>query len=380
MRADFLLRGTHMVPHGCTFKPRRFFLLPLIWSLGIAGTTARADEVATIALQSRLEALQNLAATFDVRTDYDMDPHTLDRLPPFYRRQALELPLHRSETGTAAFSFFKGDARLEYWSSEQTTQDYINAGVPCFTRLIETMSPSRSERWAEQQTPQLRQVSNGTISARGDFPEDWTLDVALGLRLLHSSEWMSNEALSAAKPIESGNPQLYVVQLPGVNGRVHRLTFDPRLRYALVSVRTTFIDGSFQEINNSNFKQYGQLYLPLQVVRTTQYIDSQGKMRHPFVRTLTIQKYVVGDPNNCESMCFITWPKNTEVLDARINEPIQVGDSDRVLTDDAIRAQLTERAQKEQQLEQQAKDRLGNLETSAPSTEPSATPSQSLPQ
>ncbi len=326
-----------------------------------------ADAVDRAAIHARRDALQNFTATFRLETDYDFDPNV-----PLPKEIIQNLPRKRREISEGAFSFLSESARSEIVMTPETQKKCMDLGIPANARLIEARSSTgRFEQLTEDLGVTGKITRVGGISETIDFPEEWTLDLALGLRLFREQAWLTKAAIGDAKEGPSPDRNLLILQVQGNNGLVHELHFDKRLLYALAYYRGTFADGTFEEIINSDFQRQGETYLPQKIVRRSQYTDSSGKPRHPITRTLTIAKYVLNDPQNVPSRFLIDWPGGLKLFDTRMNEIIEVGSTTRPLSDDVIRRQLQERKLSVKESEQDVEKRIEQVTGVKPATAPS---------
>jgi hypothetical protein len=360
-------------------RSRRIHLLlylfsPLVTLVGIQ--CAWADEVGNAAIAVRLDLLKNFSADYTLWTYHDPDPKFASEfVNPMVANGGTYLAGKRTELSKETFSYLEGRAKWDKWLDDVTIQEMLQHGLPVVWHQVEAYSPGREDQLIEQKLLNRSNYVNGGISNFDSLPDDWTIDLALGIRLPGETSFLLRNQLDSAKEVASADPKLFVLQIDGEKGLTHVLSFDKQKLYALTSVRTTYSDGSFIEVENTNLRQLGNVYLPYKIVRTTEYTDSSGKRRHPFIRTVSVDRYSLPDPTNTVEKFLVSWPANMVIRDNRVNERITVGPLSRVLTDDDIATAIHQEKDQQERLEQRAKERLNRIESNStssgkPTTEP----------
>ncbi|HUB27570.1 MAG TPA: hypothetical protein VL992_19245 [Tepidisphaeraceae bacterium] len=331
-------------------------------SLLLAAAPGFGDSLSRAAIEARLDALQNMQADYQYRIDHDEDPAL--PTPPSARR----IDRQRTELGRASFSFLSGLARMDTITDPATLAYYKDRfGMNVVAReLLIVGRDGRVDSINQQATgPNGKLQSNGGISNFRRFREEWTLDLALGLRLYRDSRWLTAHAIESAREISSADPNIVALRITnlGEPNTIHDLQFDKRLLDALVYYRCTFGPGtdSYEEITNSNFVRQGNVFLPMHIVRRGRYIDTSGNPRHPLTYTLTIKSYHLGDASNNLAAYQMAWPANHKIYDSRVKQVIDVGPTTRPLTDDDIRAQLAQNEQTRQDLLDTAQQRINEV-------------------
>jgi hypothetical protein len=352
-------------------QPLHTCLLALLIALPLAAAPGFGDDLARAAIKARLDALRNLQADLHYRIDHDEDPAL--PLPP----SALRLDRRRTDLGRASFSLLDGLARMETITDPATLAYYKNTyGMNIVAReLLILWRDGRVDSINQQATgPNGALQTNGGISSFRRFREEWTLDMALGLRLYRDSHWLSPQAIDSAQEIPAGDANIVTLRITnlGEQNTIHDLRFDKRLLYALVYYRCTFGPGtdSYEEITNSDFQRQGNVFLPMHIVRRGRYIDTTGNPRHPLTYTLTVQRYRLGDPANLPASYQMAWPAGHKIYDSRLKQVIDVGPTTRPLTDDDIRAQLAQKEASQQDLLARARQRLDQVLATQPSNVP----------
>ena len=173
-------------------------------SLMIAATTlhcltAVAQDVDTLAIKGRLLALQNVSLTYTARTDNDFDPALVSAIA-----KARPSDAHADPNATTiedqSFAFSGSVARLERWLSPESADNLTARRLPHVAHEIQVVSSSgRIDDLSYTVTARGKKFTNGSIGEVDLMPEDWTADIALGLRLYRSKSWLTPEELDSAK-------------------------------------------------------------------------------------------------------------------------------------------------------------------------------------
>jgi hypothetical protein len=334
------------------------------WGLAfVLDPTAMASSISTTAITARMEALHNVKASFDLVTQYDVDPKL--PTPP----QVVQVDAVRTESGSGTWSFLNGSARLSFAPDDRTIKYYAKRGLDYDKQETTIMSGGvKSESLYGASNGHGGERFSGGIENIDRFPEEWTLDLALGLRLYRSKSWLVTDDIVGANELPSSDPNALVLQIQGDGGVIHELHFDRRFFYALVYYKCLFPEGSYEDVVNSNFHRFGNVFVPLNIVRSGHYVDTSGKWRSPIVRTLRVTKFLINDPSNVESEYEMIWPANLRIYDARIRQPLSVGPTSRSLSEDDIREQLDEGQKSREQAEAQARERINQVLGGQPAT------------
>jgi hypothetical protein len=319
-----------------------------------------------MAIQSRFRALQNWTARFELETSADIDPAVRALRTQFGATPASVSKQQSSwrEKRAVEFRFLRATAQVRSELSDPDGHALDHGFLMELPYEITMASPERLEHLRRVDD---RQRASGDIRERGSNLPEWTLDVALGLRLLDSNEWLRETDLINAQ--EAQDDQEIELTIKGISGAVSHLRFEKRWGYALVSYRLDYPDpDSFEQIECSEFRVVNGLYIPHHIVRQSTYRDTSGSLRHPFTRTITAQKYVLNDPANVEDSMLIQWPAKAVVLDARTGTRISVGPTSRPLTDAAIAEEIEKRRRSAEAMEQRAKERIDAARGAQPVT------------
>lgn len=189
-----------------------------------------ADDLAIAAIEARIDQLKNITAEYDLRVDHDFDP-------------GLEAPTDAdkdledkfTESSNCRFSFLNGGARFESYATSKTIDYWKSRGLPLIREQIQTRSATaRCEELSEQLEAPGPPSYVGSIAGESQFPEDWTVDLALGLRIYREQRWLDRQDIEGAVRVKCEDSNIVVLQIPGKDavGFVHELRFDKRLMYA----------------------------------------------------------------------------------------------------------------------------------------------------
>ena len=243
--------------------------------LGSCGGALGQEDISRAAVLAHLDQLQNLT----------MKCH----LDTVHNAPSGAAVADGDETYDFAFSFLNGSARLDTATAHETLADLQSKEAPGFAWQTSTISATGKMEWlADQVDSKGNHRPVGGISQIDAFPEQWTVDIGLGLRLYRGLHWLTKRDLAAGKEIPGENSDLFIIQIPGDNGMLHEMRFSKKLFYALVYYRCTFPSGSFEDVMNSDFQQIGNVFLPRRIVRQGNLVDQRsGKLIHPLVHTVT---------------------------------------------------------------------------------------------
>jgi hypothetical protein len=332
--------------------------------------TAAAQDVDMLAIKGRLLALQNVSLTYTARTDDDFDPTLVGAIAKA-RPSVTHADAKATTIEDQSFTFSGSVARLERWLSQASADNLTARQLPHVAHEIQVISSSgRIDDLRYTVTASGKKWTNGSIGDVELMPEDWTADIALGLRLYRSRSWLSPEELDAAKKEPSKADGMVDLEIRSADGLTHLLRFDPRHLYALVYYRCTLGPGKFDEISNSDLIQIKNLWVPQKIVRRNEYIDSAGKPRDPFTWTLTVKSYTLDAAENTADGLAMKWPGKQQIYDYRAKQAIPVGTTTRPLSDDDIGQYLKEGDAKREQFERQASERIDRV-INTPATAPS---------
>jgi hypothetical protein len=326
---------------------------------GVLPNPAVGSSADISAIEGRLFAMQDIEVTYRSTIKYNIDPELMKHDEG---SQPNRFSPTRITSGRERFTFAGGAGRLERWTSPETTTYWKNMRLPYFSHQIQVLG---ADGRLDELSNEVRSDGKGTvfggISQPKNYPEDWTVDIALGLRLYRGSSWLSADELQHAVS-DTHSDGLVELTINTEAGVEHRFRFDANRQYALIYYRCTFSGKSFEEFEASDFKQFGVLSLPQHILRRTEYPDSHGNPRHP------------NGANKSASGIQIQWPAGLKIFDSRANAVVDVGPSTRQLSDDDIHAELQSLDRAQQSQEDEARMRiekvLGTAATSGPATNP----------
>jgi hypothetical protein len=341
-------------------------------SLAAVSVTSAQERTALTPVLSRYEQLQNWTATLAVHTETDTDPAVyFNSSADEVREMQAKGLLNLVEDRLLVFRFLNGSCNVhseidDKWRARAFGGTFLE--VPIEDR---TFLPGRTE---QSVLVELRDRRGGVIKASDRFPDSWTIDIALGLRLIGPQQWLSEDDFRGAK-IVSQDQDALVLRFEAAE-RTHELRFERRFGYALTQYRVTTPQAahpSSQEIVCSDFRRIEGVYIPFKMVRAVSYVDSQKKERHPYVWTTIVRDFVLNDPQNTPENMLLVWDAGMMPLDTRVDVNIRVGPTSRPLTDAEIAAQVGNAQDRKADLEQRAKERIeaargANATTAAPRT------------
>jgi hypothetical protein len=330
---------------------------------------ALGNAVDRAAIAAHQDQLQNLAIRCDEIRTYNIDPEVATKALPNFRQAPFDL--RRTEISHLNFRFLNSYACYDRETNKFTLGYWAAKGLPAIARqTLMISSDGRVEELTTQQLANGKYVSFGGVRQLSQFAPDCTIDIAMGLRLLGSRQWLNRDNLNAMEEIEQNDPTIVILRALDGSGHVHEMTFDKRLLYAMSYYRCTGTRGSYVEIVNSDFRRYGNVFIPGRIVRNSNVVDSKGRTSHPLTFTMTVTTAALNDPDNSANRYAITWPANLKLFDARTNDEIDVGPTTRPLTDDDIREQLAEKRTREVMFKELATQRIHRVLDDESTTRP----------
>jgi hypothetical protein len=348
--------------------------LRLVLTIGIVSITFSESRtfgqvLDRAAIAAHLDEIQNVVVKYHESRTYNIDSEVAAKAPVQFSKTNEDL--NRKENSTAVFEYLNGNARFDRTTDEITLKYWAKKGMPAIFRQTQTISSTgKVEELTEQILKSGAHISFGGIRQLNAFAPDVAVDVAMGLRLLGSRQWLSRDDLNIMHDGRSADSNIVVLEYSDGKGHTHELHFDKQLLYALVYYRCTSSNKSFVEISNSDFHRQGNIFFPGTIVRTSTILDANGKSRHPLDFTYTIDEASVNDPSNQLSLYVMSWPARLQLFDERINDRIEVGPATRPMTDDDIRVQIAGKKQQQITLEDQVRQRMNHVMNNPPSTRP----------
>jgi hypothetical protein len=334
----------------------------------ISASRCVADQVERIAIAAHQDEIQNLIVRCEETRHYNIDPAVANRTPLAAHPQ---FDLVRTEMSNLTFSFLNGNARYDRMTDQATLKYWVSKQLPAIVNQIETISADgRVEQLTTQQLVNGKRLSFGGFKQLDRFSPDDAIDIALGLRLLGARQWLTKQELNAMQEVPQPDQSIVDLQAQDGNGHIHELRFDRRFLYALVYYRCSSANGASVEIKNSDFHEYGNVFIPGKIVRTSNLRSTNGEIHHPLVFSYVVTGASVNDENNNASRYVITFPANLLLFDARTNDQIKVGPIARTFSDDDIHRQIAENQARQAMFEQLAERRINQALTAPPSTQP----------
>jgi hypothetical protein len=313
------------------------------------------------------DQLQNLVVNFsETRDYYTHPPKGTD-----FTGDGVQGRLSRAESFDVRFSFLNGNAKWDRSTDPATLKYWSAKGLPAIASQTESISSTgRVEQLTNQQFITGRRMLFGGFDQLNEFSPLETIDVALGLRLFGSRQWTKKDDLAEMDQAPSSDNSIVELECTDVGGHKHQLRFDKRLLFALVYYRCSDDHGNSVEIVNSDFHQAGSVFVPGKIVRTSNLLDSGGRVWHPLVFTIQVKHATVNGLDNTLDQYAIAWPAGLHLFDARTNDQVDVGATTRPFTDDDIRTQLSERRVREAGLMDLARKRIRLALANQPTTRP----------
>jgi hypothetical protein len=352
-----------------TISPRLSSLFIAFSMLIGAFSNCSADTLERAAIAAHQDQLQNLNIYCDESRAYDVDPAWAAQEAPNFRQPRIDLK--RTETSGLKFMFLSGNAYYDRETDAKTLSYWAAKGLPAIARQIQTItSTGRIEELTQQRLANGKRPSFGGLRQLSEFSPEITIDIAMGLRLLGGRQWLTKDDLNSMQEIQPADSRFVVLRVLDGGGHVHELRYDKQLLYALVYYRCTNSHGASVEIVNSDFHQYGSVFVPRKIVRTSNTMDSKGQIRHPLVFTFTVKNASINDPRNTPDLYSIEWPAHLQLFDARTNDRIEVGATTRPFSDEDIRKQLAEKRVRQLMLEKMTTERIQRVLEEQPTTRP----------
>jgi hypothetical protein len=328
-----------------------------------------ADTLERAAIAAHQDQLQNLIIYCDESRSYDVNPAWAAQEATNFRQPRIDL--NRTETASLKFMFLSGNAYYDRETDARTLSYWATKGLPAIASQIQTItSTGRIEELTQQRLANGKRPRFGGLRQLSEFSPEITIDIAMGLRLLGGRQWLTKDDLTSMQEIQSADSRFVVLRALDGGGHVHELRYDKQLLYALVYYRCTNTQGTSLEIANSDFHQYGSVFVPDKIVRTSNIMDSKGQVRHPLVFTFNVKDASINDPSNTPDLYSIAWPAHLQLFDSRTNDRIEVGPTTRPFSDEDIREQLAEKRVRKLMLEKMAADRIQRVLENQPTTRP----------
>jgi hypothetical protein len=264
------------------------------------------------AVQHRLTQLQNVSAHYRCTFTY---------LPP---RELVTPGTGGLFTGDWSyecfFSFLDGSAIFDKQTLPETFEHAKKGGWLQTRREIRAFSHDRAESFTVQPSSE---DGFGSIINKEVLPSDTVFDCALGLRLWERDSWLEPTDIALAALEEDEEVALTFVD----NERQrHRLTFDPRLSYALKTVSVSDDGGrEFYKITASDFLNVDGIFLPQTIL--AQRLGFDPGQPQPAERQrvqISVHDYSVNDPGNLPERYHLVWPKGTLVKDQRLGVRVRM--------------------------------------------------------
>lgn len=276
------------------------------------------------AIQRRLTQLQNISAHYRCTFTYS---------PP---RELVTPGKGGLFTGDWSyecfFSFLDGRAIFDKQTLPETFEYAKKGGWLETKREIRAFAHDR----AESLTVQPNSVNGfGSIINKEVLPSDTVLDHALGLRLWERNSWLQPTDIASAALEQDKEVSLTFVD---DERQRHRLTFDPSLNYALKTVSVSD-DGrrEFYKIAASDFIKVDGMFLPQTIL--AQRLGFNPGQPQPAERQrvrISVQEYLLEDPENVPERYHLAWVKGTLVKDQRLGVRVRMATTRKISDHDLV--------------------------------------------
>ncbi|GEM_PF-4781080 len=272
---------------------------------GSGQTTPGLTKDAIHAMCGRLEALNNLWASYSVESSYNPSR----KEPADIGGDAVLVPKTGTERSERTFSRLGLRAR---WDIDWILPE--DADRTPFSNLRHNPIQKEIYSFTGDSQEQLSVTRNhgpgGMILDRAMFQPS-VLEAALGIRPRRRNSYFSVDEISR---MEAENTQDGAITLTWRDdqGEVQQWTVKPELGYAVTAVRSGNV-----WITAEDFEAVDGLMVPKSVVFQLRVREGE-KTRLVEDTRLKVHQYKLNDPENTESRYHITWPKGTDVRDMRL--------------------------------------------------------------
>lgn len=304
----------------------------------VVSVSDSSPEVARRAVTARLEAIQNIAAEYDVVDSFE---------PKIEAQDAAErrIPLKSGkQRRVCVFRFLRGRAMFQTTAADPPPG--LDTGVKFAQHEIVSFTPERVERLSHRtgEKSPMGLISPPSSSGLAEY----AIDVALGLRGYRERIWLTSASLADATVTQAEGAET-ILELRGGGPWTHVWSFDKSQGYALTEYRAVAARGPLKgkpifETLNADFETIDGVPLPRKIeMRVLTWSESRAE---PFETSrLVVTRYDISPDGQDESSFSITWPLGSEVFDQRIGKMFRVKSQPRALDDDSINDLVEQRGQ-----------------------------------
>jgi hypothetical protein len=207
---------------------------------------------------------------------------------------------------------------------------------------------------------------NGSVVNQTKPPWD-SLDVALGLRLFDSSQWLRSADLRGM-PLVLTKERRAVLRQADSRGRTHVMTFDPDRGYALVEyqVLTGQHETPVAQFTCSDFRAVDGVVVPFFVQERLWYADEKGALHESMSAEIHLHSIRIGDLGAESPPEHLAFPRGAHVVDARTGLQITVQKDKQILDDATLSQELQRHAELERAKRTDAAGKLKDVESNGP--------------
>jgi hypothetical protein len=276
-------------------------------------------------LVDRLSRLHTVTATFKQETTYTPPPAFAEELKsappanggPVLKREYLYNGLY-IQRGT--FSFLDGRAIYDVEYDPATVQRFESENMPFLRHSVQSFDLDRAESLVVHSKTGH---AAGKISNSERLPDDFPIDIALGLRCAMEQVWLDPGRFADVQPVSLENGRmLFDIPDRSTSGIRHQWETDQGAQNAIVAYRRVDKSGfTSVDVTCSNFERYGEFMLPRLIESRWLWPSEKGSFVIRKIKVL-VSQFVVDSPNNQPSQYHIAYPTNTVIEESRMNVPL----------------------------------------------------------
>ncbi|HZL36362.1 MAG TPA: hypothetical protein VFC78_13670, partial [Tepidisphaeraceae bacterium] len=219
------------------------------------------------------------------------------------------------------FSFLDGRALYDVSYAAETIERLKSENEIFIGRTVKAYTLERAESLVEHS--RTGHVA-GIIKDQAKLPDEWPIDVALGLRCGFDQTWLDKSRLKQAQftKMPSGNIAMLLESDDHVTQ--YRWELDSRLEYATVKFQMYFQDHFLSiDMNCGDYKDHDGIFLP----GVISAVGMWSKANHQSAVTLSEKvmniEYSLNSPDNVPERYNINYPADSLVTDVRLNVPMR---------------------------------------------------------
>jgi hypothetical protein len=288
------------------------FALLLCLSIPRMNYATENEATVKLAIQARLEQLQNLRIEYRQTTTYTPPEKLLKKAKTDEKGRSFLI-----ETGTeqsrCTFSFLDGLARYTRILTEKNP--VIVPSTPVAKQiLVDTVyKADHVERFSVRENDS--QPKGAVCSFKSTkLPTD-SVEIGLGVRAWSGQTWHTAQSLDKMN-IEKVDSNCVILRNIDDKNCTHEWIFDPQLGYALKSYRRLVPPDNHVNIqyDMENFESVNGVMLPRSIKSKVFYAE-EGRLKLAEESSCEIEKYAINASDNTPDRYRIEWPDNTIVYD-----------------------------------------------------------------